>query len=40
MIVTSTTGEEWGNSSRKNVEAEPKQKQHPIVDVSTGGSKI
>ena len=25
------TGEEWRNSSRKNEEAEPKQKQCPVV---------
>ena len=25
------TGEEWRNSSRKNEEMEPKQKQHPVV---------
>ena len=30
------TGEEWRNSSRKNEEAETKQKQCPVVDV-TGG---
>ena len=34
------TGEEWRNSSRKNEEAEPKQKQHPVVDVSDGESKV
>ena len=33
------TGEEWRNSSRKNEEMEPKQKQHPVVDVSGDGSK-
>ena len=27
------TGEEWRNKYRKNEEAEPKQRQHPIVDV-------
>ena len=27
------TGEEWRNNSRKNEEAEPKQRQHPIVGV-------
>ena len=32
------TGEEWRNSSRKNEEAEPKQKQ-PVVDVTGDGSK-
>ena len=34
------TGEEWRNSSRRNEEAEPKGKQHPVVDVSGGGSKV
>ena len=33
-------GEEWRNNSRKNEETEPKQKQHPIVDVSGDGSKV
>ena len=33
------TGEEQRNSSRKNEEAEPKWKQHPVVDVSGGESK-
>ena len=34
------TGEEWKNSSRKKEEAQPKQKQHPVVDVTGDGSKI
>ena len=34
------TGEEYRNSSRKNEEAEPKQKRHPVVDVYDGESKI
>ena len=34
------TGEEWRNSSRKNEEAEPKQKQQPVVDVTGDGSKV
>ena len=34
------TGEEWRNNSRKNQEMEPKQKQHPVVDVTGDGSKI
>ena len=33
------TGEEWRNNSRKNEEMEPKQKQHPVVDVTGDGSK-
>ena len=34
------TGEEWRNNSKKNEEMEPKQKQHPVVDVTGDGSKI
>ena len=34
------TREEWRNSSRKNEEMEPKQKQHPVVDVPGDGSKV
>jgi len=34
------TEEEWRNSSRRNEEAEPKQKLHPVVDVSGGESKV
>ena len=33
------TGDQWRNNSRKNEETEPKQKQHPAVDVTGGGSK-
>ena len=32
------TGDQWRNNSRKNEEMEPKQKQHPAVDVTGGGS--
>ena len=31
--------EEWRNNSRKNKKMEPKQKQHPVVDVTGDGSK-
>ena len=34
------TGEKWRNNSRKNEQTEPKQKQHPVVDVSGDGSKV
>ena len=34
------TGEQWRNNSRKNEETEPKQKQHPAVDVTGDGSKV
>ena len=33
------TGEEWRKSSRRNKEAEPKQKQYLAVSVSCGESK-
>ena len=33
------TGDQWRNNSRKNEETEPKQKQHPVVDVAGDGSK-
>ena len=34
------TGDNWRNNSRKNEETEPKQKQHPVVDVTDDGSKV
>ena len=34
------TGDEWRNTSRKNEEMEPKQKQHPVVDMTGDGSKV
>jgi len=34
------TGDQWGNKSRKSEETEPKQKQHPVVDVTGSGSKV
>ena len=33
------TEDEWRNNSRENEEKEPKQKQHPAVDVTGDGSK-
>ena len=38
--VQYATGDQWTNNSRKNEEMEPKQKQHPIVDVTGDGSKV
>ena len=32
--VQYAAGEQWRNNSRKNVKIEPKQKQHPVVDVT------
>ena len=34
------TGDQWGSNSRKNEGMEPKQKQHPAVDMTGGGSKV
>ena len=34
------TGEEWKNRPRKNEEAEPKWKHHPVVDATGDGSKV
>ena len=34
------TGDQWRNNSRKNKETEPKQKQHPVVDVTGDRSKV
>ena len=28
------TGDQWRDNSKKNEEMEPKQKQHPVVDVT------
>ena len=34
------TGKEWRNNFRENEETEPKQKHHPVVDVTGDGSKV
>ena len=34
------TGDEWRTNSRKNEEMEPKQKQHPVVDMTGDRSKV
>ena len=36
----SATGDQWRNISRKKEETEPKQKQHPVVDVTGDRSKV
>ena len=33
-------GDQWRNNSRKNEKMEPKQKEHPSVDVTSDGSKV
>ena len=34
------TGDQWRNNSRKNEGMEPKEKQHPAVDVTGDGSRV
>ena len=34
------TGDQWRNNSIKNEGMEPKQKQHPVVDVTGNRSKV
>ena len=34
------TGDQWRNNSRKKERTEPKQKQHPVVDVTGDTSKV
>ena len=38
--VQYATGNQWKNNSGKNEKMEPKQKQHPVVDVTGDGSKV
>ena len=40
VCVQYATGKEWRNNSRKNEETEPKQKQHPVVNVTGDRSKV
>ena len=35
-----TTGDQWRNKCRKNEETKPKQKQHPVVNMTGDGSKV
>ena len=38
--VQYATRDQWNNNSRKNEQMEPKQKQHPVVDMTGDGSKV
>ena len=38
--VQYATRDQWRNNSRNNEGMEPKQKQHPVVDVTHDGSKL
>ena len=40
VVAQYATGDQWRNNSRKNEEMEPKQKQHPVVDVTGDESKV
>ena len=40
VVAPYATVKECKNNSRKNQETEPKQKQHPVVDVMGDGSKV
>ena len=39
-VAQYATGEQWRNNSKKNEWMEPKQKQHPAVDVTGDRSKV
>ena len=38
--VQYATEDQWRNNSRENEEREPKQKRHPVVDVTGDRSKV
>ena len=40
QVPNNATGDQWRNNSRKNEGMEPKQKQHPVVDVTGDESKV
>ena len=40
VVAQYATEDRWRNNYRKNEETEPKQKQHPVVDVTGDGSKV
>ena len=40
VVAHYATGDQWRNNSRKNEEMEPKQKQHPFVDLTGDRSKV
>ena len=40
VVAQNGTGDEWTNNSRKNEETEPKQEQHPTVDVTGERRKV
>ena len=40
VVAQYTTGDQWRNNCGKNEGMEPKQKQHPVVDVTGDRSKV
>ena len=40
IVAQYATGDQWRNNSRKKEETEPKQKQHPVVEVTGDVSKV
>ena len=40
VVVQYATGDQWKNNTGWNEEMEPKQKHHPVVDVTGDGSKV
>ena len=40
VVAHFATGNRWRNNSRKNEETDPKQKQHPVVDVTGDRSEV
>ena len=38
--VQYAAGDQWTTNCRKNEETEPKEKQHPVVDVAGDESKV
>ena len=40
LIGARRATEQWRNNCKKNEETEPRQKQHPAVDVTGDGNKV
>ena len=40
MLLQNATGDQWRNDSRKNEEMGPKEKQHPVEDMTVDGDKV
>ena len=40
LLLQNATGDQWRNNSRKNEEMGPKEKQHPVEDMTVDGDKV